>query len=113
LFFFFPRLVGFILGVNLIKPPGVFIGYVLKAAAFDPAVETTADYSLEVFLIVIKHLVPHIILLQDFFWSSKNYSYGCLKGKYQVLRPGFGIRIPVDLVYLFACYILVLVQLSI
>jgi hypothetical protein len=69
-----PRLVGFILGVDPIKPPGVFTGYVRKAAAFDPIVKTTADYSLEVFLIAVKYLVPRVILLQDLFWSSKNYS---------------------------------------
>jgi hypothetical protein len=75
LVFPFPRLVGFILGVDLIEPPGVLTGCMLKATAFDPVVEAAADYSLEVSLIIVKYLVPYIVLLQDFFWSSKNYSY--------------------------------------
>jgi hypothetical protein len=107
------RLVGFILGVDLIEPPGVFTGCMLKTTAFDPAVEAAANYSLEISLITIKHLIPRVILLQDFFWSCENYFCGCLKGKYQVLRSGFGIRIPADLVYLLACYIPALVRLSI
>jgi hypothetical protein len=86
---------------------------VLKTTTFDPAVEAAANYSLEVSLITIKHLVPRVVLPQDLFWSSKNHSCGYLKSKYQVLRPGFGIRIPVDLAYFFACHILALVRLSI
>jgi hypothetical protein len=82
LVFSFPRLVGFILSIDPVEPLVVFTGGVLKAAAFDPAIKTAANYSLEVSLIVIKHLVPRIILLQDLFRSSKNYSCGSLKGKY-------------------------------
>jgi hypothetical protein len=85
----------------------------LKAVAFDPVIEATANYSLEVLLIVIKHLVPRVVLLQDLFRSSKDYSCGFLKGKYQVLGLGFSIRIPADLVYFLAGYILALVRLSI
>jgi hypothetical protein len=85
----------------------------LKVAAFDPVIETTADYSLEVSLIAVKYLVPYIVLLQDLFWSSEDHPYGSLKGKYQVLRSGFGIRIPVDLAHLLAYYILVSVWLNI
>jgi hypothetical protein len=113
LVFPFPRLVGFILSIDLIEPPGVFTGGVLKAAAFDPAIKAAANYSLEVSLIAIKHLVPRVVLPQDLFRSSKDYSCGSLRGKYQVLGPGFGIRIPADLVYFLAGYILVLVRLSI
>jgi hydrogenase/urease accessory protein HupE len=71
----FPRLVGFILGIDLVELPGVFTGCVLKTIAFDLAVEIAADYSLEVSLIIVKHLVPCIVLLQDFFWSNEDYSY--------------------------------------
>jgi hypothetical protein len=113
LVFLFPRLVGFILGVDLVEPPVVLTGGVLKTTAFDPIIEAAANYSLEVSLIAIKYLVPCIILPQDFFQSSKDYSYGSLKGKYQVLGPGFGIRIPADLAYFLAGYILALVRLSI
>ena len=63
----FPCLVGFILGIDLMEPPGVLSGCVLKTAAFDPIVEVAADYSLEIFLIAIKHLVPRIVLPQDLF----------------------------------------------
>ena len=77
----------------------------LKAVAFDPIVEIAADYSLEVSLIAIKHLVLYIVLPQDLFWSSEDYPCGSLKGKCQVLRSGFGIRIPADLAHLLARYI--------
>jgi hypothetical protein len=110
---FFPRLVGFILSVNLVELPGALISCVFKTVVFDPVIKAAADYSLEVSLIAIKYLVPRVVLPQDLFWSSKDYSYRYLKGKYQVLKPGFGIRIPADLAYLFACYILALVRLSI
>jgi hypothetical protein len=63
----FPRLVGFILGVNLVEPPGVFTGCMLKTTAFDPIVEIAADYSLEVSLITVKHLVLRVVLPQDLF----------------------------------------------
>jgi hypothetical protein len=82
LVFPFPRLIGFILGVDLVEPPVALTGGVLKAAVFDPAIKAAANYSLEVSLIAIKYLVPRVILLQDFFRSSKNYSCGFLKGKY-------------------------------
>jgi hypothetical protein len=82
LVFPFLRLVGFILGVDPIEPLVVLTGGVLKAAAFDPAIKAAANHSLEVSLIAIKYLVPRVILLQDFFQSSKDYSYGSLKGKY-------------------------------
>ena len=85
----------------------------LKVTAFDPIVEAVADHSLEVSLIAIKHLVPRIVLPQDLFWSSKDHPCGSLKGKYQVLRSGFGIRIPADLAHLLAHYILVPVRLNI
>ena len=85
----------------------------LKAAAFDPVVEAVADYSLEVSLIAVKHLVPCVVLPQDLFWSSEDHPCGSLKGKYQVLRSGFGIRIPADLAHLLACYILAPVRLNI
>jgi hypothetical protein len=78
----FPRLIGFILGVDLVEPPRALTGCVLKTTAFDLAVEAAADYSLEVSLIAIKLLVPCVVLLQDLFWSSENYFCGCLKGKY-------------------------------
>ena len=58
----FPRLVGFILGIDPVEPPGALTGCVLKAAAFDPIIEAAADYSLEVSLIAIKHLVPRVVL---------------------------------------------------
>jgi hypothetical protein len=82
LVFPFLRLVGFILSVDPVEPPAVLTGGVLKAAAFDPAIKTAANYNLEVSLIVVKHLVPRVILPQDLFRSSKDYSYGSLKGKY-------------------------------
>jgi hypothetical protein len=63
----FPRLVGFILSVDPVEPPGVLTGCMLKTTAFDPIVEVAANYSLEVSLIIIKHLVPYIVLLQDLF----------------------------------------------
>lgn len=113
LVFPFPRLVSFILGIDLVKPPGALSGYVLKATAFDLAVKAAADHSLEIFLIAIKHLVPRIVLPQDLFWSSKDHYCGCLKGKCQVLRPGFGIRLPADLAYFFARHTLAPVRLSI
>jgi hypothetical protein len=113
LIFLFLRLVGFILSIDLVELPGVLTGSMLKTIAFDPVIEIAANYSLEVSLIVIKYLVPRIILLQDLFRSSKDYSCGSLRSKYQVLRPGFGIRIPADLVYFLAGYILALVRLSI
>jgi hypothetical protein len=113
LVFPFPRLVGFILGVDPVEPPAVLTGGVLKATAFDPAIKAAANYSLEVSLIAIKYLVPRVVLPQDLFRSSKDYSCGSLKGKYQVLGPGFGMRIPADLVYFLAGYILALVRLSI
>jgi hypothetical protein len=109
----FPRLVGFILGIDPVEPPGVLSGCVLKAAAFDPAVEAAADHSLEISLITIKHLVPRIVLPQDLFWSSKDYYCRCLKGKYQVPRPGFGMRLPADLAYLLARHTPAPVRLSI
>jgi hypothetical protein len=59
----FPRLIGLVLSINLVEPPGALIGYVIKAAAFDPTVEAAANYSLEVSLIAVKHLVPRIVLL--------------------------------------------------
>jgi hypothetical protein len=62
-----PRLVGFILSVNPVEPPGALTGCVLKTAAFDPAVKAAADYSLEISLITIKYLVPRVVLLQDLF----------------------------------------------
>jgi hypothetical protein len=113
LIFPFPRLVGFILSVNLVEPPGAFTGGVLKTAAFDPAIEAAANHSLEVSLIVVKHLVPRVVLPQDLFRSSKNYSCGSLRGKYQVLGPGFSIRIPADLAHFLAGHIPALVRLSI
>jgi hypothetical protein len=58
----FPRLVGFILSVDLVEPPGALTGYVLKPMAFHPVVEAAADHSLEVSLIAIKHLVPRVVL---------------------------------------------------
>jgi hypothetical protein len=67
LVFPFLRLIGFILSVDLVEPLGAFTSCVLKTIAFDPVVETAADYSLEVSLIIIKHLVPCIILPQDLF----------------------------------------------
>jgi hypothetical protein len=82
LVFPFPRLVGFILSIDPIEPLAVLTGGVLKATAFDLAIEVAANHSLEVSLIAVKYLVPRIILPQDFFWSSKNYSCGSLKGKY-------------------------------
>jgi hypothetical protein len=82
LIFPFLRLVGFILGVDPVEPPVVLTGGVFKAAAFDPAIEAATNHSLEVSLIAIKHLVPRVILPQDFFRSSKDYSYRSLKGKY-------------------------------
>jgi hypothetical protein len=109
----FPRLVGFILGVDPVEPPVVFTGGVLKAAAFDPAIKAAANYSLEVSLIAVKYLVPRVVLPQDFFWFSKNYSCGSLKGKYQVLGPGFGMRIPADLAHFLAGHTPALVRLSI
>ncbi len=81
----------------------------LKAAAFNSAVEAAADYSLEVSLIAVKHLVLRVVLLQDFFWSSENYSCKCLKSKCQVLRLSFSIKISVDLTHFFARYTLALV----
>jgi hypothetical protein len=63
----FPRLVGFVLGVDPVEPPGVLTGCMRKATAFDPVIKAAADHSLEVSLITIKHLVPRIILLQDLF----------------------------------------------
>jgi hypothetical protein len=48
-----------------VEPPGALIGYIVKAAAFDPIVEAAINYSLEVSLIAIKHLVPRIVLPQD------------------------------------------------
>jgi hypothetical protein len=113
LVFPFPCLIGFILGVDPVEPPGVLTGGVLKAAAFDPAIKAAANHSLEVSLITIKHLVPRVVLPQDLFRSSKNYSCGSLRGKYQVLGPGFGMRIPADLAYFLAGHIPVLVRLSI
>ena len=92
---------------------GIFINYILKATAFDSIVEIVIDYSLEVFFIAIKYLVLYVVLLQDLFWSSKDYFYRCLKSKYQVLRLGFSIKISVDLVYLLVCYILTPIRLSI
>jgi hypothetical protein len=74
LVFPFLRLVGFILGVDPIEPPGVLTSCVLKTIVFDPAVEVAAHYSLEVSLIIIKHLVPCVVLPQDLFWSSENHS---------------------------------------
>jgi hypothetical protein len=56
------RLIGFILGVNPVKLLGALTGYVLKAAAFDPAIKAAADHSLEISLIVIKHLVLRVVL---------------------------------------------------
>jgi hypothetical protein len=35
----------------------------LKAAAFDFAIEAAANYSLKVFLIAVKHLVLRVVLL--------------------------------------------------
>jgi hypothetical protein len=113
LVFPFPRLVGFILSVDLIEPPVVLTGGVLKTTAFDPIIEAAANYSLEVSLIAVKYLVLCIVLPQDFFRSSKNYSCGSLKGKYQVLGPGFGIRIPADLAHFLAGHIPAPVRLSI
>ena len=60
-------LVDFILGVNPVKLSGIFIGYILKAMAFDPIVKIVINYSLEVSLIIIKYLVPRIVLPQDLF----------------------------------------------
>ena len=108
-----PRLVGFILGIDPVEPPGAFTGCVLKAAAFDPAVEAAADHSLEVSLIAVKHLVPRVVLPQDLFWSSEDHSCGCLKGKCQVLRPGFGMRISADLAHLLARHTLTPIRLNI
>jgi hypothetical protein len=61
------RLISFILGVNLVEPLGALTGYVLKVAAFDPAIEAITDYNLEVSLIIVKHLVPRVVLPQDLF----------------------------------------------
>jgi hypothetical protein len=77
--------------------------------AFNPIIEVATNYSLEISLIAIKYLVPYIVLPQDLFRSSKNYSCRSLKGKYQVLGPGFGMRIPADLAYFLAGHILALV----
>ena len=60
-------LVDFILGINPIELLGIFTGYVLKVITFDPIIEITIDYSLEVSLITVKHLVPCIVLPQDLF----------------------------------------------
>ncbi len=60
-------LVGFILGVDLVEPPGALTGYVPKAVAFDPVIEAAADHSLEVSLIAVKHLVLCVVLPQDLF----------------------------------------------
>ena len=73
-----PRLVGLILSLDLVEPPGALPGCVLEAAAFDPVVEAAAGQSLKVSLIAVKHLVPHVVLPQDLFRSSKDYSYGSL-----------------------------------
>jgi hypothetical protein len=54
--------VGFILSVNLVELLRALIGYVLKAAAFDLIVKAAANYSLEVSLIAVKHLVPCVVL---------------------------------------------------
>ncbi len=61
------RLVGFILSIDPVELLGALTGCVLKAAAFDPIVEAAADYSLEISLIAIKHLVPRVVLPQDLF----------------------------------------------
>jgi hypothetical protein len=63
----FPRLVGFILSIDLVEPPGVLTGCMLKTTAFDLIIEITTDYNLEVSLIIIKHLVLCIVLPQDLF----------------------------------------------
>jgi hypothetical protein len=109
----FPRLVGLILGVDLVEPLGALAGGVVKAAAFDPIVEAAADHSLEVSFIAVKHLVPRIVLPQDLVWSGKDHSCRFLKGKCQVPRPDFGIRLPADLAHLLARYIPALVRLSV
>jgi hypothetical protein len=62
---FFPRLIGLVLNINLVEPPRALIGYIVKAAAFDSIIETAVNHSLEVFLIVVKYLVPRIVLSQD------------------------------------------------
>jgi hypothetical protein len=61
----FLRLIGLILSIDLVEPPGALIGYVVKAMAFNPIVEVAINYSLEVSFIAIKHLVPRIVLPQD------------------------------------------------
>jgi hypothetical protein len=61
----FPRLIGLVLSINLIEPPGALIGYIVKVIAFDPIIEIAINYSLEVSLIAIKHLVPRVVLPQD------------------------------------------------
>jgi hypothetical protein len=59
----FPRLIGLILNINLVEPPGALIGYVVKAIAFDPIIKAAINYSLKVSLIAVKHLVLYIVLL--------------------------------------------------
>jgi hypothetical protein len=61
----FLYLIGLVLNIDLVEPPGALIGYVVKAAAFDLIVEAAVNYSLEVSLIAIKHLVPRVVLPQD------------------------------------------------
>ena len=107
------RLVGFILGIDTVEPPGALTGGMLKAAAFDPAVEAAADYSLEVPLIAVKHLVPYVVLPQDLFRSGEDHSCRRLEGECQVPRPGFGVRLPVDLARLLARHTPAPVRLSI
>jgi hypothetical protein len=109
----FPRLVGFILGIDPVEPPGALTSGVLKAAAVNPAVEAAADHSLKISLIAVKHLVPRIVLPQDIFWSSKDHSGRWFESKYQVPRPGFGIRLPADLAHLLARHTPAPVRLSI
>jgi hypothetical protein len=98
----FPRLIGLVLGIDLVEPPGALIGCVVKAAAFDPIVEAAANHSLEVSLIAVKHLVPRVVLPQDLVWSGKDHSCRFLKCKCQVPRPRFDIRLPADLAHLLA-----------
>jgi hypothetical protein len=74
LVFPFPRLVGFILSVDLVEPPGALTSCMLKTIIFDLVIKVATDHNLEVSLIIIKHLVLYIVLPQDLFWSNKNYS---------------------------------------
>jgi hypothetical protein len=90
------------LGINPVEPPRALTGCVLKAAACNPTIEAVTDHSLEVSLILVKHLVPRVVLPQDLFWSSKDHLCLMCKGKDQVQGPGFKVRLFADLACLLA-----------